>query len=199
MKKLRLMQHTLLPLLTALLMIHPATAAIVYDEAIDGDLPDDPSGTTPPGPLAIPALIPVSLGDNIVRLTTGPFNPDVSTSDLFTFDVPSGLFLESVVLVDYIPGPFNNNQTSGFASWAIDGETVLAPMGLSVPSIGQDLFSPFDVPFNPSAGDFFRVSEFQGLATTELNFVFSTVPIPPAVWLFGSGLLSLVGIARRKS
>lgn len=27
----------------------------------------------------------------------------------------------------------------------------------------------------------------------------STVPVPPAVWLFGSGLLGLVGVARRKA
>ena len=30
------------------------------------------------------------------------------------------------------------------------------------------------------------------------NIVVSTVPIPPAIWLFGSGLLGLVGMARRK-
>ena len=29
-------------------------------------------------------------------------------------------------------------------------------------------------------------------------FLASPVPLPPAVWLFGSGLLGLVGIARRK-
>ena len=27
----------------------------------------------------------------------------------------------------------------------------------------------------------------------------TVVPVPPAVWLFGSGLLGLVGIARRKA
>jgi hypothetical protein len=32
---------------------------------------------------------------------------------------------------------------------------------------------------------------FQGIVT-------STVPIPPSIWLFGSGLLGLVAIARRK-
>jgi len=32
---------------------------------------------------------------------------------------------------------------------------------------------------------------------TDVSFV-STVPIPSAVWLFGSGLISLVGFARRK-
>ena len=28
--------------------------------------------------------------------------------------------------------------------------------------------------------------------------VVSAVPVPPALWLFGSGLLGLIGIARRK-
>jgi hypothetical protein len=27
----------------------------------------------------------------------------------------------------------------------------------------------------------------------------SAVPVPAAVWLFGSGLLGLIGVARRKS
>ena len=30
------------------------------------------------------------------------------------------------------------------------------------------------------------------------NFDFTVVPVPAAVWLFGSGLLGLVGVARRK-
>jgi hypothetical protein len=30
------------------------------------------------------------------------------------------------------------------------------------------------------------------------NLIVSSVSVPPAVWLFGSGLLGLVGIARRK-
>jgi len=31
------------------------------------------------------------------------------------------------------------------------------------------------------------------------NVVLSSVPIPPSVWLFGSGLIGLVGMARRKA
>ena len=30
------------------------------------------------------------------------------------------------------------------------------------------------------------------------NFTIDSVPLPAAVWLFGSGLLGLIGIARRK-
>ena len=37
---------------------------------------------------------------------------------------------------------------------------------------------------------------FQGFSA---NFSFTTVPVPAAVWLFGSGLLGLVGVARRKA
>jgi hypothetical protein len=29
-------------------------------------------------------------------------------------------------------------------------------------------------------------------------FLIRPVPVPPAVWLFGSGLLGLIGVARRK-
>lgn len=37
-----------------------------------------------------------------------------------------------------------------------------------------------------------------GAADFSLDFNVAPVPIPAAVWLFGSGLLGLVGIARRK-
>lgn len=40
--------------------------------------------------------------------------------------------------------------------------------------------------------------EVGGLATTLDTIEMSAVPVPAAVWLFGSGLLGLVGIARRK-
>ena len=34
--------------------------------------------------------------------------------------------------------------------------------------------------------------------SASLTYEASTVPLPPAVWLFGSGLIGLIGIARRK-
>jgi hypothetical protein len=38
-----------------------------------------------------------------------------------------------------------------------------------------------------------------GLVLTPGSVTPPTVPLPPAVWLLGSGLLGLAGIARRKS
>lgn len=37
-----------------------------------------------------------------------------------------------------------------------------------------------------------------GNAATALVYIPSSVPIPSSVWLFGSGLIGLVGLARRK-
>ena len=47
---------------------------------------------------------------------------------------------------------------------------------------------------------YFDNSSFQLNGTTVLtaDFGFQAVPVPAAVWLFGSGLLGLVGVARRK-
>jgi len=48
--------------------------------------------------------------------------------------------------------------------------------------------------FNTPAG--FSVSSMDGLIVDNV-FMPSTVPLPPAVWLFGSGLIGLVGIRRQ--
>lgn len=46
----------------------------------------------------------------------------------------------------------------------------------------------------------FRVSGYGSVsATHEEIFLVRAVPLPPAVWLFGAGLLGLVGVARKKN
>jgi len=39
---------------------------------------------------------------------------------------------------------------------------------------------------------------FDGQALSHMTAYVQAVPVPPAVWLFGSGLLGMVGIARRR-
>ena len=61
----------------------------------------------------------------------------------------------------------------------------------------------FDNPSNPYPSISFT-DTFIGTAfdTNQLsmgfNYSIAAIPIPPSVWLFGSGLLGLIGIARRK-
>lgn len=53
--------------------------------------------------------------------------------------------------------------------------------------IGNPTLSATDIGVGPGAGDLITVT-----------FAASAVPVPAAVWLFGSGLLGLIGMARRK-
>ena len=52
--------------------------------------------------------------------------------------------------------------------------------------------------FNASTNNFQLVSGFDAGHWVRLEAETSIVPIPAAVWLFGSGLIGLIGIARRK-
>ncbi len=46
----------------------------------------------------------------------------------------------------------------------------------------------------------FRISGYGPVsATSEEVFLVRAVPLPPAVWLFGAGLLGLVGVARKRN
>ena len=61
----------------------------------------------------------------------------------------------------------------------------------------------------PSAGDYAGGSSFITLSSSEDNYeltsdtgiadMFYVVPVPAAVWLFGSGIIGLIGVARRKT
>jgi len=76
------------------------------------------------------------------------------------------------------PGDFNNPAFKNF----VDSSRILAEIDI------------------PSA-DFGAIwTNTSGLPpiTTTVNWSYTVVPVPAAVWLFSSGLLGLIGIARRK-
>ena len=60
----------------------------------------------------------------------------------------------------------------------------------------------YEFMINASLAAFDRTSETEAVTNATgnitLNITATTVPIPAAVWLFGSGLLGLIGVARRK-
>ena len=67
--------------------------------------------------------------------------------------------------------------------------------------ITADSFNVFGTPGpgQGNAGPFLSVARFQSTGPNEQGSDWvGAVPVPAAVWLFGSGLLGLVGIARRR-
>lgn len=72
------------------------------------------------------------------------------------------------------------NATGTITGAAYDGTTAILVKGAS---------------FGSDWGGFFGAQYFE---VWNVSFVPTTVPVPAAVWLFGSGLLGLVGVARRK-
>ena len=82
--------------------------AVLWNESTDGDFWNDTSSST--------ALGPLGLGDNTV---TGalPESP-VDNLDRFSFSVPAGLVLESIVVTDLDTTGFSN----GFNLFLVGGE-----------------------------------------------------------------------------
>ena len=55
--------------------------------------------------------------------------------------------------------------------------------------------------FNFSSGEqtgSYSLAGYQALAVRDGDIALATVPVPAAVWLFGSGLIGLAGVAKRK-
>ncbi len=112
---------------------------------------------------------------------------------------PSGVFddpgapLHSAPTIDF--NTMTADMTSVFANWNSDplsgyiGEFNVGGIA-SVVALGSDRW---ELSWSHLQTD----GPFTGI-TSEMTMVVSSVPLPAAVWLFGSGLIGLLGIARRK-
>ncbi len=125
--------------------------------------------------------------------------------DNFTFDVPSGMQVTSIeyswgISFTEAEGPFgiSMDDVDGLGNWQID---ILGDGGGPV-SILSDV-----LPFGPGSYDFnhflWRSSASNPGGSWDYQLAFqveavATVPVPAAVWLFGSGLVGLAVAGRRR-
>ena len=163
---------------------------------------DQQGGTLAPG------VLPNTTSIAGVTTINGDYNLFSGTLEIELFGTDPGSLYDQVFvngLVDLngdsgIGGILDLNL--GFAPNLGDGFTILENDGIDLITTAF-----FGLEEGASLIEFFEGQTFTFGITYAggtgndivLNVVSSAVPIPPAVWLFGSGLLGLVGIARRKA
>ena len=124
-------------------------------------------------------------------------------SDSFTWDLPSGFEIldASVNISNYtMTGTLDSEQLGfgriGFEDWGSDGNYVL--------NLGDAFLVPQNkATFEVSSATLTSPITLQGTGdigfdyTLSLNVTASPVPVPAAVWLFGSALFGLVGMRKK--
>lgn len=114
--------------------------------------------------------------------------------------------LQSVTdLMDLLGGPLftSDNPDSGFHSVSVDGHTGIAGSTsdwhrtAGYLELKRKTTNAPTVAFAHS-GNWGEVKDSFGSTSGHYLVEVSAVPVPAAVWLFGSGLLGLVGVSRRR-
>ncbi|MEN8109068.1 MAG: hypothetical protein ABFS22_13825, partial [Pseudomonadota bacterium] len=139
-----------------------------------------------------PALVDIS-GDMSLGLnshTTMELGGLLRGDEYDAFDIGGILTLDGeldVALYDLGSGLFTPGLGDSFDLFMAD--TILGEFDLlTLATLGVDLGWQLD----------FLADEIGSTDVVRLSVVASAVPVPPAIWLFGSGLLGLIGIARRR-
>jgi hypothetical protein len=115
---------------------------------------------------------------------------------------------DDAVIINDLYGPGSTTAATIADTWGVDSFNSTYNFGLTLYSLDTSLYSGLDFQSKPpalNATDFalFYIEEVDSqdntiyLATGIISSV-STVPLPGAAWLLGSGLLGLIGIARRR-
>ena len=198
--------------------LQAATVTFNYDQSFGAVSPDGPapwatSVITDTGVDTVQLTMSVALGVNLADVTAMYFNLDPSldpTALSFNRDSGSG------------PSAGNTTISTGVDAFKPDGDGLYdilfdfpPPPGADAAKFnaGEDLVytivgtgltaNSFNIWSEPgpgnTAGPYLSVARFQQTgADQEGSDWVGAVPVPAAVWLFGSGLLGLVGIARRR-
>lgn len=219
-------KNTLMGLGLGLLLSGTANAAFILtiDDlstmGVDVSITDGGTGDGLPGDTGA-ILYSGSIGVFTVNVTTGISKPLAASPQLMHLDNVSvssggaGQLEISVTDTGFGPtsDPFSleieatvihtaGGQVSSFDAQILEGDPLIAEYGGTAPP-GPGPGIGFDFCLDDANGQYACDAPGPKFSPPPDSGPFSgsgpIVPIPPAVWLFGSGLLGLVGVARRRS
>ena len=139
-------------------------------------------------PAGTPILGPISIADSAFGGTAG-------LADIESIDVSVGGFCFSTETPSACPLPGADVAITSLDADAIDLSSLPAGGTLAVTATTSAMFgmAPVAIMFDFGAGTFFA----DGGALGTVEGTVELVPIPAAVWLFGSAMLGLIGLRRR--
>jgi hypothetical protein len=144
-------------------------------------------------------LLPETVTDTVTMTLTAPENYRISSilyNEGGTAQTSEGVVtVTGSITVGGIPVNFNEEVIGGDSGGEVPWELDPIPLALvgGVDSVVVTITNTlFAFGFEPSS--IARIEKTDAVLTVGLT----QIPIPAAVWLFGSGLLGLIGIARRK-
>jgi len=177
-------------------------AAVVYDESVSGDFAESDSETIVLNTTGINSV----LGTGCYFSSGACSRPDV---DDFLFSIAPGLQVDSITfdVLNYTDSGTTTDQRTFY--WLQDGGYGAAGtdlVGQSIDILGSFPVSLFAAAlpltsnnsvyaFNQSG---FNLTGDGGTWDYEIQFSVSPVPVPAAVWLFGTALVGLVGFSKRR-
>ncbi len=176
-----------------------AAAATIWDESVDGNLSTDPNAPTPIVFAAGNNVISGSVGGpgNVGDYITFTFAPDQGLTGLLLLEFASqmgdsrGFNGINEGPTSFIPSPVTqDNFLGGNHVNAFEAGTDILPRLATTPLVGAG----FTIPLG--AGTYSYLIQQTGADLTSYSLEFQVVPVPAAVWLFGSAL-GLLGWFRR--
>lgn len=104
----------------------------------------------------------------------------------------------SIVAADgcSVPGEINGIAFGSFTGLAASGPTLVGTLSFTGMELGTSLLTMTDN--DTPAGAWFATDASGPLDVAYGSAEVNVVPIPAAAWLFGTGLLALTGVARRR-
>lgn len=147
-------------------------------------------------PVVPPALITMGQYQNpIIQLVGGGYSARIYTTGAFGMPAPSGTVDTAAGTINVDFRSLRANATTLYGPWDMALMLATNPPAGGTYNPGTGAFAlTWSSPFSVPVGSRF----INGAASVSLNGTATLVPVPAALWLLGSGLLGLAGIARRR-